>query len=123
MINFLFFFLSSYFKFLSLVLVNPFIEDHMREVLYKDFGEIEGKKVLKKWKSQRDFTLSLNRFNDRRLRTFSGDYKNFLKDDYNNAYSAYYKKVVGPTYTKILATQSNLDFLSLIYGIPITLIP
>ena len=95
----------------------------MREVLYENFGEGEGEKVLGEWKSQKDFMDSLNRFNDRRLRTFGGDYKNFLKDDYNNAYSAYYKKAVGPTYTKILATQNNLDFLSGIYGIPFTLKP
>jgi len=96
-------------------------EDHMREVLCKNFGEIEGENILEKWTSQLDFTYSLNLFNDRRLRTFIGDYENFLIDDYNIAYSAYYNEVVGITYTKVLATQSNLDFLSEIYGRPFTL--
>jgi len=44
----------------------------------------------------------------------------FLIDDYKIAYSAYYNDVRRITYAKILATQSNLDFLSEIYGVPFT---
>lgn len=98
-------------------------EEHMQEVLYKNFGEIEGEKVLEKWKSQDDFILSVRIFNDRRLDAFKGDYKNFLKNQYNNAYSAYYNKVRDITFTRILATHSNLDFLSTIYRIPFRLNP
>ena len=42
-------------------------EEHMREVLYKNFGEVEGEKILEKWmngKHQLDFALSLDLFND-----------------------------------------------------------
>jgi len=98
-------------------------EHHMREVLYKNFGEIKGEKVLEKWKGQKDFVDSLRKFNSRRQYALKGEYEQFLKLRYKNAYSAYYKKVIGPTYTKILATQSNLDFLTMIYLIPFTLKP
>jgi len=98
-------------------------EDHMREVLYKNFGEIEGEKILKKWKGQGQFADNLRQFNDRRLDAFKGDYKNFLKNIYRNAYSAYFNRVSKITFTKILATQNNLDFLTTIYGLPFTLNP
>ena len=98
-------------------------ESHMMEVLYKNFGKLAGEQVLEGWKEQDDFILSLNIFNNRRLRTFKGDYKQFLIDDYNNAYSAYYQRVTRITFTKILATRSDLDFLSVIYGMPFTLKP
>lgn len=99
-------------------------ESHMRKVLYKNFGKVEGEKVLKNWMNeQSDFRLSLQKFNDRRLDAFNGDYKKFLDNQYSNAYSAYFHKVTKITYTKILATQSDLDFLSVIYGIPFKLRP
>jgi hypothetical protein len=98
-------------------------EKHMRAVLYKNFGKVVGEQVLEGWKEQSDFIVRLTEFNDRRLRTFKGDYKQFLIDDYNNAYSAYYQRVTRITFTKILATRSDLDFLSTIYGIPFTLRP
>jgi len=101
-------------------------EDHMREVLYKNFGEIEGEKILEKWmkgKHQLDFAKTLREFNNRRQDAFKGKYEQFLINKYGNAYSAYFKEVRKITYTKILATQSNLDFLSEIYGRIFTLRP
>ncbi|MCK4379615.1 MAG: hypothetical protein KAW51_00645 [Candidatus Lokiarchaeota archaeon] len=98
-------------------------ENHMREILYKNFGESEGEQVLAGWKKAPDFIRRLTDFNDRRLRTFNGNYKQFLSQTYSNAYSAYFQKVRGITFTKILATQSDLGFLSTIYGIPFTLRP
>jgi hypothetical protein len=101
-------------------------ESHMREVLYKNFGKVEGEKVLTKWMNgdyQINFIDSLREFNDRRLDAFNGRYQQYLSTKYNNAYSAYFQKVKKITYTKILATQSDLDFLSVIYGITFTLRP
>jgi len=98
-------------------------EKHMRKILYENFGEVTGEKVLEKWKEQDDFTISLRRFNDRRLKTFSGNYKQFLFDKYGNAYKAYFNKISKITYTKILATQNNLDYLNAIYGLKLTLNP
>lgn len=98
-------------------------EDHLKEVLYKNFGEVEGEKLLKKWKSAPDFVKRLSDFNDRRLDAFNGKYKKFLSENYGNAYSAYFSKVSKITFTKILATRSNLDFLTAIYGLPFTLNP
>jgi len=98
-------------------------EDHIREALYKNFGEVEGEKILEKWKSAPNFIRRLSDFNVRRLDAFKGDYKNFLIQKYGNAYSAYFKKVKGITFTSILATQSNLDFLTSIYGLSFTLNP
>lgn len=98
-------------------------EDHIREELYKNFGEVEGEKILEKWKGQSDFSNSLKLFNNRRLRAFNGEYKQFLSQNYGNAYSAYFNKVNKITFTNILATQSNLDFLSGVYGLTFTLRP
>lgn len=98
-------------------------ENHMREVLYKNFGEVEGEKILEKWKGQGQFAKSLRQFNDRRLYVFNGKYKQFLSQEYGNAYSAYFNRVNKITFTKILATQSNLDFVTTIYGLPFTLNP
>jgi hypothetical protein len=98
-------------------------ESHMKEVLYKNFGKVVGEQVLEGWKNAPDFIDRLTEFNDRRLDAFNGDYKKFLNNLYGNAYSAYFQKVTKITYTKILATQSDLDFLSTIYGIPFTLRP
>lgn len=98
-------------------------EEHMRKMLYENLGEVAGEKVLEKWKGQPKFADSLKEFNDRRLDTFKGDYKNFLNQKYGNAYSAYFWRVRRITFTKILATQSNLDFLTTIYGVPFTLNP
>ena len=98
-------------------------EKHMRAVLYKNFGESAGEQVLAGWKNAPDFTRRLGDFNNRRLRTFNGNYKQFLSQTYSNAYSAYFQKVRGITFTKILATQSDLDLLSMIYGTPFTLRP
>ncbi|MFX1489564.1 MAG: hypothetical protein ACFFBI_10480 [Promethearchaeota archaeon] len=98
-------------------------ESHMRDVLLKNFGEAEGQKLLDKWKSFPNFIQRLSEFNNRRLRTFNGDYKQFLSMKYHNAYSAYFKKVSRITYTKIFATQDNLDFLAIIYNKPFKLKP
>jgi len=98
-------------------------EEHMRKVLYKNFGEVAGEKVLEKWEKQGDFMKSLGAFNDRRLKAFNGDYKQFLIDDYKNAYSAHFNRISKITYTKILTTQDNLDYLNAIYGLKLTLRP
>lgn len=98
-------------------------EEHMKKVLHENLGEVTGEKVLEKWKNQDDFKKSLDLFNDRRLSAFNGDYKQFLIDDYKNAYKAYFSEIGKVTYTKILSTQSNLDFLNLIYGLKLTLRP
>ena len=98
-------------------------ENHMREVLYKNYGNVAGEQVLEGWKTAPEFIRRLTDFNDRRLRTFNGDYKQYLSQTYGNAYSAYYQKVTKITFTKILATQSDLDFLFTIYGIIFTLKP
>ncbi|MBA7661519.1 hypothetical protein ES703_69538 [subsurface metagenome] len=98
-------------------------EEHMREVLYRNFGELEGEKVLNKWRSHPNFITRLSEFNVRRLDAFKGDYKNFLTTKYSNAYSAYFKKVNRIFFTSILATRSNLDFLSAIYNLKFTLNP
>ena len=98
-------------------------EKHMRKVLYENFGEVAGEKVLKKWKAQGDFALNIKKFNNRREDAFNGNYKQFLIDNYKNAYSAYFSKVNKITYSKILATQSNLDYLNAIYGLKLTLRP
>ncbi|MFX1296923.1 MAG: hypothetical protein ACFFD2_18955 [Promethearchaeota archaeon] len=90
-------------------------ENHMREVLYKNFGETEGEIILKRWKKQQDFTLSLRKFNDRRRNAFNGEYEKMLIDNYDTAYSAYFNEVSKITLTKILATRSNVDFLNIIY--------
>ena len=98
-------------------------EEHMRKILYENLGEVAGEKVLERWKGQGKFANNLKEFNSRRLDTFKGDYKNFLIQKYGNAYSAYFWRVRRITFTKILATQSNLDFLTMIYGVPFTLNP
>ena len=100
-------------------------EGHMKEVLYKNFGEVEGQKILDKWNEQSNFILNLDTFNLRRLKAYNGEYKQFLIDNYNIAYSKYYKKVDFDriTYTKIFATQNNLDFLTTIYNKPFTFSP
>lgn len=98
-------------------------EKHIRAILYKNFGEVEGEKILEKWKGISGFTKRLNKFNDRRLDAFNGKYKQFSGRDYGNAYSAYYNKVKKITFTTILATSGNLAFLSAIYGLPFTLQP
>ncbi len=102
-----------------------FKESHMKEILYKNFGAVEGQKILDKWKGVGpiDFAKNLRTFNERRRDAFNGDYKKFLNRDYGNAYSAYYNKVNKITFTQILATQSNLDFLSGVYGLPFRLRP
>ncbi|MFX1467338.1 MAG: hypothetical protein ACFFB8_01645 [Promethearchaeota archaeon] len=96
-------------------------EEHMREVLYKNFGDVRGEKVLEKCMENPDFVLNLIKFNDRRLDVFNGDYKNFLIKQYSNAYFAYFNKIKRITFTTILATQNNLDFLSAIYGLTFNL--
>ncbi|MFX1490263.1 MAG: hypothetical protein ACFFBI_14020 [Promethearchaeota archaeon] len=98
-------------------------EKNIKEILYKNFGVVEGEKVLEKWKSQKDFEASLKVINSRKKYAFQGKYEEFLKLRYNKAYSAYYKKVKGITFTKILVTQDNLDFLRSVYGMRFKLKP
>ena len=64
-------------------------EKHMREVLYKNFGESAGEQVLAGWNpNDPSFTVRLNEFNNRRERAYKGEYNTYLIDKYNNAYSA-----------------------------------
>lgn len=98
-------------------------EEHMIKILYENLGEVAGEKVLKKWKAQGNFAQSLKEFNDRREDAFNGNYKKFLIDNYKNAYSAYFSEINKITYSKILATQSNLDYLNAIYGLKLILRP
>lgn len=98
-------------------------EEHMRKILYENLGEVAGEKVLEKWKEQGDFAVSLKEFNDRREDAFNGDYEQFLIDNYKNAYFAYFNKISKITYTKILTTRDNLDYLNAIYGLKLTLRP
>jgi hypothetical protein len=93
-------------------------ESHIREVLYKNFGEIDGEKILDRWMNgdhQKSFIDSLDEFNWRRERTFHGEYEALLSQRYDTAYSAYFNKVSKITLTRIFATQNNVDFLNLIY--------
>jgi len=64
---------------------------------------------------QSDFIDALSEFNLRRERAFNGEYEELLKDKYDTAYSVYFNEVSKITLTKILATQSNVDFLNIIY--------
>ena len=100
-------------------------EGHMKEVLYKNFGEVEGQNILDKWGQAPNFITRLGEFNLRRKDAINGDYEKFLKSKYTIAYSKYYTKVDFDriTYTKIFATQNNLDFLTAIYNKPFTFSP
>ena len=93
-------------------------ETHMKKVLYRNFGKIEGEMILDRWMNgdhQSDFIAVLEEFNDRRENAFNGDYEKLLIDNYDTAYSAYFNEVSKITLTKILAMQSNVDFLNTIY--------
>jgi hypothetical protein len=93
-------------------------ENHIREVLDRNFGDTEGEIILDRWMNgdhQTDFITALNEFNDRRESAFNGEYQKFLIDNYDTAYSVYFNKVSKITLTKILATQSSLNFLNIIY--------
>ena len=93
-------------------------EKEIRGVLHRNFGEIEGKKVLERWKDgkhQSDFAASLAEFNKRREYAFNGEYEQFLIDKYDTAHTGYFNAVRKITLTKILATRDNLAFLNLIY--------
>jgi hypothetical protein len=90
----------------------------IRNVLYKNFGEVEGEIILDRWMNgdhQSDFGKTLDEFNDRRQYAFNKEYENFLSEKYDTAYSAYFFKVRGLTLTKILATRNNVEFLNIIY--------
>jgi hypothetical protein len=93
-------------------------EKHIKEILCRNFGEAEGKVILDRWangKHQNNFRFSLDEFNNRRKDAFNGKYETFLSQNYDTAYSAYFNEVNKITLTKILATQSNVDFLNTIY--------
>ncbi len=94
-------------------------ETRIRDVLRRNFGETEGEAILDRWMNgdhQSDFTATLDEFNDRREDAFNGKYEYFLSQNYDTAYSAYFKEVSKITLTKnLLATQSNADFLNIIY--------